>query len=127
MTSAYEEHLHDLPTLFARFKKLFASSNFKKCRIYVPQVEYLSYGTNKKGISPNVDKLVAVLQPPMPQNLKELHRLSVLVNSCRRFLPFGSSLLLPLELLPCNRKYSGNRTSNCLQASGNIGSSYREL
>lgn len=98
------EHLRNLRAVLSKLQESGLKLKLEKCHFFVPQVEYLGHIIRKEGLSPNVDKVAAILHAPVPQDVKELESFLGLVNFYRRFLPNLSSLLRPLHLLLCEGK-----------------------
>lgn len=98
------EHLRNLRAVLGKLLESGLKLKLEKCHFFVPQVEYLGHIISKEGLSPNVDKVAAILHAPVPQDVKELQSFLGLVNFYRRFLPNLSSLLRPLHLLLCEGK-----------------------
>ena len=67
--------------------------------LYVPQVTYLGYLTDKNGIHPTKEKVQAIVQTPAPTNTTQLRAYLGLLNFYRRFLPQAASMLEPLNKL----------------------------
>lgn len=67
--------------------------NLEKCEFFLPQVDYLGHTLSEKGISPNSDKIKAIVEAPSPSNCAQLQSYLGLLNYYSRFLPNASSLL----------------------------------
>ncbi|MES9971177.1 MAG: ribonuclease H family protein, partial [Candidatus Thiodiazotropha sp.] len=70
----------------------------QKCRFAQQKCEFLGHEISKDGISPPADRLKAVSDYPVPQNVKQLKRFLGLMNWFRKYI----------------RNYSA--TANCLYA-----------
>ncbi len=62
-------------------------------------VEYLGHRVDAEGLHPTSDKLRAVLDAPVPKNVRELRSFLGLLNYYSSFIPNLSSLLHPLNRL----------------------------
>ena len=70
-------------------------------------VEYLGYVIDAKGLHPTEAKVLAVQNPPVPQEITQLKSFLGLINYYRKFLPDLSSLLAPLiRLLQKDTKWT---------------------
>ena len=69
------------------------------------RVSYCGHEIDKSGLWKMQDKVDAVLNAPVPQNVAQLRSLLGLVNYYNRYLPNLSTVIKPLnELLEKNRK-----------------------
>ncbi|XP_075730815.1 uncharacterized protein LOC142774303 [Rhipicephalus microplus] len=98
------EHLRNLRAVLSKLQESGLKLKLEKCHFFRPQVEYLGHIISKERLSPNVDKIAAILHAPVPQGVRELQSFLGVVNLYRRFLPNLSSLLRPLHLLLCEGK-----------------------
>ena len=60
--------------------------NIKKCSFGVPEVKYLGHKLNKNGVFPDVEKVKAIKEMPIPACKKDIQRFLGLVNYVGRFL-----------------------------------------
>ena len=73
--------------------------NKKKCFFFAPEVEYIGYIINERGIRTNPTKIDALLEIAEPKNLKELQSFIGGVNYYSRFIPNMSTIATPLYQL----------------------------
>ncbi|KAD5318298.1 hypothetical protein E3N88_18244 [Mikania micrantha] len=93
-------HLLDLREVLSimRSNKLMAKCS--KCTFGGSQVEYLGHLISQQGVSTDVKKIEAVVQWPIPQNLKQLRGFLGLAGYYKRFIKSFGSIAKPLtELL----------------------------
>jgi hypothetical protein len=94
-----EEHLRNLETVLSRLEKHGFRLKREKCAFLLPRVDYLGYLITAEGIQPSPDKVKAVQEAPVPQDVTELKSFLGLVNYYGKFLPDLSHLLAPLYRL----------------------------
>ncbi len=81
----------------------------EKCKFMLPEVTYLGYKIDAKGLHPTEEKLRAIKEAPRPTNVAELRaflgiikflpNLSLLYMSCCRRIPGGIGQLTTILLL----------------------------
>lgn len=70
--------------------------NLQKCKFNQSKIDFLGYVISEKGLSPSEDKVKAVLDAPVPQNVQELQSFLGLVTYYSRFIHRFSDILAPL-------------------------------
>ena len=85
-----EEHLHNIDTVMSRLKEAGLTLRKSKCHFLLEKVEYLGH---EKGLQPTDDKIRAIRDAPVPQNITQLR--SLMVNYYGKFLKDVSSKLSP--------------------------------
>ena len=87
-----------------------------KCHFAYPQVTYLGHIVSHKGIQPDLDKVSAVRDFPIPiKEVKDVRRLMWLANYYRRFIKSFAHIASPLTaLLRKNAKFQW--TEKCQNA-----------
>lgn len=93
------EHLQILEQVLTRLEDVGMRLKESKCQFLLPSVEYLGYHISGKGIQPTEEKLRAIRDVPIPQDLSQLKSFLGLVNYYGKFLPHLSSTLAPLYKL----------------------------
>ena len=73
--------------------------NIKKCSFGVPEVKYLGHKMNKNGVFPDVEKVKAIKEMPIPTCKKDIQRFLGLVNYVGRFLSNLSEITAPMRKL----------------------------
>ena len=71
----------------------------QKCAFLLPEVEYLGHKITKYGLQPTAEKIRAIKEAPVPENLTQLKSFLGLVNYYAKFVSNLSSILAPLYLL----------------------------
>lgn len=80
--------------------------NLDKCQFLVKSVKYLGHVLEDGHVSPNPDKIKAIVEAPAPSDVAKLSSYLGLINYYRKFLPNLSTELHPLyNLLKSNVKY----------------------
>jgi RNase H-like domain found in reverse transcriptase/Reverse transcriptase (RNA-dependent DNA polymerase)/Integrase zinc binding domain len=87
---AHSEHLKQL---FDRLEKYGLMINSDKCVFAVPTVDFLGHTVSVNGVKPMSSNTAALLQHPLPSNIKQLQAFLGLVNFYRRFIPAAARLL----------------------------------
>ena len=100
------EHLQNLERVLQRLEQYGLRVNIDKCFFMKERVSYCGHEIDKSGLWKMQDKVDAVLNAPVPQNVAQLRSLLGLVNYYNRYLPNLSTVIKPLnELLEKNRKW----------------------
>jgi len=81
----------------------------EKCEISKGQVEYLGHMIDAKGIHPMEDKVRAIHEAPIPQNITQLRAFVGLLNYYSKFIPQVATHVAPLyKLLKKDMKWGWN-------------------
>lgn len=99
VTETFEEHLKWLSVVLERLKIAGLKINPNKCEFVVPQVQYLGFVVNEKGLLVDPSKVASIQSYPTPTNLKELRRFLGMSSWYRRFIPHYATLASPLNKL----------------------------
>ena len=94
-----EEHLHNIDTVMSRLKEEGLTLKKSKCHFLLEKVEYLGHTISEKGLQPTDDKIRAIRDAPVPQNVTQLRSFLGMVNYYGKFLKDVSSKLSPLYRL----------------------------
>ncbi|XP_033005510.1 uncharacterized protein K02A2.6-like [Lacerta agilis] len=87
-----EELISHLREVLARLAKAGLKVKREKCFLGVPQVEFLGFLVDAKGIHPTPAKVTAIRSAPAPQSKKELQSFLGLLNFYHAFLPHKASI-----------------------------------
>ena len=93
------EHLELLDKVLTRLEKYGVRVKLAKCEFMSSEVVYLGHRVDATGIHPTDDKISAIKEAPIPQNVTELRSFLGLVNYYHKFLPNMSTRLKPLYSL----------------------------
>ena len=94
-----EEHLQHVRVALERLweAKLFA--RLHKYEFFKSRVEYLGFDVSAQGVQPSPDKVKAVVEWPMPRNVKDVRSFLGLAGFYRRFVRGFSQKARPLTEL----------------------------
>ncbi|MCG8032935.1 MAG: DDE-type integrase/transposase/recombinase [Candidatus Thiodiazotropha taylori] len=113
------EHFENLNKVLQRLEQYGLRVNMDKCSFMQERVTYCGHEIDKTGLWKMKDKVDAVLNAPVPQNVAQLRSLLGLVNYYNRYLPNLSTVIKPLnELLGKNRKWFWS--DSCQKAFENV-------
>lgn len=94
------EHLDRLNQVLNRLQDAGLTLQPGKCDFFKNEISYLGYVINKDGLKKSPDKIRAILDAPIPENVNQLQSFLGLVNYYRCFVPGASCIMSPLyELL----------------------------
>lgn len=94
--SAHLLHLHEVLHLL-RVHCLYAK--LSKCSFGLTKVDYLGHTVSGSGVEMDTSKVQAVLEWPLPTNIKQLRGFLGLTGYYRRFLKQYAAIALPLTTL----------------------------
>lgn len=89
-------HLEHLRSVFEKIKSAGLTLNFKKCKFFQDEVDFLGYIISQDGIKMDPKKVEAIRDFPTPRNIKQLQSWLGLVNFYRKFHMDHASLTQPL-------------------------------
>ncbi|GKC58538.1 ty3-gypsy retrotransposon protein, partial [Tanacetum coccineum] len=81
-----EEHKEHLLTIFSCLREHGLYANRKKCVFAQPTIEYLGHVVSRDGVSADPSKVSAMLEWPVPKNLKESRGFLGLTGYYRKFV-----------------------------------------
>ena len=94
-----EEHAAHLETVLALLRKHQLYAKLSKCQFYQQRIKFLGHTVSGDGISVDEDKIKAIQDWPVPQNVGELRSFLGLAGYYRKFVAGFSKVALPLTLL----------------------------
>ena len=107
ISSTFEQHLERLSAVFQRLKAANLKLKPSKCRLFQIKVKFLGSVVSADGIEPDPDKLKAISDWPIPENLTELRAFVGLASYYRRHVEGFSDIAKPLsELTKKNRPFA---------------------
>ncbi|XP_047039644.1 uncharacterized protein LOC124644376 [Helicoverpa zea] len=99
ISEGFQQHLEDLRSVFSRLREFKLRVNRDKCVFARGSVQYLGHVITQQGISPDPDKVKAVLDMHEPNNLKHLRTFLQTCSWFRKFIPNFSAVAEPLTRL----------------------------
>ena len=93
------EHLENLNAVLTRLEEAGMRLKPRKCSFMLPAVEYLGHNISAEGLRPTNEKIRAIVEAPVPQDVTQLRAFLGLLNYYGKFLKNLSSLLAPLHKL----------------------------
>ena len=94
-----EEHVDHLKQIFGRLRAAGLKLHSKKCHFAQPEVVYLGHVISSKGIRPDLRKVRAVANFPVPTSVKEVKRFLGMASYYRWFVPNFAKNATPLHSL----------------------------
>ena len=70
-----------------------------KCSFRTAEVSYFGYKIDSAGLHPSSNKVSAIVDAPAPTNIKQLESYLGVINFYRRFIPYPSTLLEPVNYM----------------------------
>ena len=105
-SSTFAQHIIDLQEIFNRLKLAGLKLGPNKCTFAANEIVFLGHLISKDGIRPPPDRVKAIAEYPVPNNIKELRRLTGLFNWFRKYIPHFSTIISPLtKLLKKGQKF----------------------
>lgn len=95
----FEKHVEDLRAVFERLRMFKLRANREKCVFARDEVKYLGHVITQDGVSPDDDKVRAVLDMKAPSSLKHLRTFIQTCSWFRKFIPNFSGIAEPLTRL----------------------------
>ena len=82
-----EEHLKTVEEVLARLEKAGLRLKRSKCKFMLPSIEYLGHTISASGLQPTKEKVRAIVEAPVPQNVSQLKSFLGLLNYYAKLLP----------------------------------------
>jgi hypothetical protein len=99
-STSWIEHLNQLESVLKALQQHNLFVKLSKCSFGVREIEYLGHIVTGQGVSMDKDKIKAVLEWPIPQDVKQLRGFLGLTGYYRRFIKSYANIAAPLtELL----------------------------
>ena len=92
-------HLENLDTVLTTLQNAGLRLNRNKCSFMKERIEYLGHIIDSEGVRPTEEKVRAVREAPIPNNISQLRSFLGIINYYHKFLPSLSSKLTPLYSL----------------------------
>lgn len=119
ISSSFEDHINILDQIFTRLYNAGLTVSKDKCHFCKPELKYLGYIIDKKGLRVDPEKVQAILSIPTPSNIREVRCFMGMASWYRRFVPHFSTVIAPLcHLLKKSSKW--HWTPQCDEAFNTI-------
>lgn len=106
LSQDFDEHLRILQEVFKRLREANITVSWEKCQFCRPEMRYLGYVVDRRGLRVDPDKVRAMLDLPRPKTATEVRRILGSFSWYRRFVPEFSSVVAPITSLTMkNRKF----------------------
>ena len=103
----HEEHRRHLGQVLDRLREFKLKISQEKSSFFRPEVKFMGHIVSEKGVRPNIDKVAAIREIPLPKNVKDVRSFLGVVNYYRRFLGNLAEKVEPLNrLLKKNTKFN---------------------
>lgn len=99
VTETFDRHLEILEKLFDRLKAAGLTLSREKCNFCRNELKFLGYVIDSRGIRADGEKIKAILEIPVPKNVKQIRSVVGTVSWYRRFIPNFTELTGPLNRL----------------------------
>lgn len=87
--------------------------NLKKCKFFESEIEYLGRIISEKGVRPSEKKVSALVDSPIPTNIKQVRQFMGLASYFRRFIPeFSYRTACITKLTKSNQKWEWGAEQN---------------
>lgn len=104
VTQTFEDHLKVLAEVFNRLKGAGITVSWDKCQFCRPEMKYLGYVVDRRGLRVDPDKVKAMLELKQPKSVTEVRRVVGSFSWYRRFVPEFSSIISPITALTKKNK-----------------------
>ena len=92
-------HVQTIRSLFERLRKHNLKFSPAKSRLGATDANFLGHSISPAGLRPNAEKVPALINMPMPTDVKQVRALIGGINYYRNFLPDLSKRLRPMNSL----------------------------
>jgi hypothetical protein len=98
-SKSYDEHLYHLRMVLDKLTSAGLTINLEKCKFYQTRIRFLGHVIDQDGVSPDPDRIAAVLTYPVPHNQKQLRKFLGTCNYHHRFIINYAQCVAPLLTL----------------------------
>ena len=99
LSSDVNSHTETLHKVLTKLREVGLKLNVNKCSFFTDKVNYLGFIFDATGVRPNPTKLRAILDAPVPSNVKQVQSYLGLCNFYSRFIPNFAHCMSPLYAL----------------------------
>jgi hypothetical protein len=106
VTESFDRHLEVLRDVLTRLKEEGLRLNLENNRLCLPELRYLGYVVDRRGLKVDPEKVASILNYPAPKRVRLVCRFRGLASSYRIFVPnFSKSLKSLTTLLKKGKKF----------------------
>lgn len=98
-SNTLEEHEEKLRMVFDRFREHTLLLKHDKCNFLMKEIKYLGHVINGNGVSPDPEKIIAIMNYPVPRTPKQIKSFLGLVGYYRKFISHFAEIAKPLNNL----------------------------
>jgi hypothetical protein len=103
-SKTFKEHLQHVEHILASLHRYKFQLNPAKCAFFLNEMDYLGHHINSNGLSPLDDKIKAILQLPIPKNLKEANHFIGAIGWYRKFIKDFAQIAAPIHAVTNKNK-----------------------
>ena len=96
MSSSFKQHIERLTKVFDKLRSANLKLKPSKCRLLQLKVKFLGSVVSGDGIEPDPEKIAAVVDWPVPENLTDVRSFTGLANYYRRHIQGFAQVAKPL-------------------------------
>ena len=96
-SESFEEHLNRLEAVFSRLRQHGLKLKASKCEFFKDRVRYLGHVVSQSGVETDPDKISALTEWPIPDNVKALMSFLGFTGYYRRFIKDYAKIVKPLN------------------------------
>ncbi|KII68661.1 Retrovirus-related Pol polyprotein from transposon 17.6 [Thelohanellus kitauei] len=105
-STSIENHIEDVRSVFETCRKANLKIKLNKCQFFKDRIKYLGYMVDVNGVSPDPDKVDAIVNANRPFNKKELETLLGMISYYRQFIANLSEKEHKLRAVLTNHKWN---------------------
>jgi predicted aspartyl protease len=91
-STTFENHLDDLKSVFMRLREAKLKLKPSKCHLFQKEIKFLGHLITDKGILPDPNKIKAIMEIKIPDNITKLQSFLGIVGYYRKFVPNFATL-----------------------------------
>ena len=107
VSASFEDHVRDVGLVLDRLMEAGLRLKPSKCLFARKEVVYLGFTVSSEGVTPNQEKVKAIVNFPRPTDCKSVRRFLGMLNFYRRHIPNLAAVARPLTALTCKDRVTG--------------------
>jgi hypothetical protein len=96
---SFEDHLEHLQVVLGKLTRAGFTLNLENCKFFQHTVKFLGHIVDRRGISPDPDRIAAIRRYPAPRNQKQLRQFLGVCNYHSKFIVKYADYVAPLQHL----------------------------